>query len=324
MAMRRADPSDPRVLGLLRGCGISWERFYRLAEAERVAPIVHRNLLRCPGALEIIPEDVLSRFERFRRWTASAKAARSAKVAEVARWFEGYSIRLMLLKGAALDHVVYEDPWSTYSGDVDLLAAGDPGDVPREGLHRLMGQARGIELDFRRHHDIDMTGIIDLDYDRIWRDARPLAVHDARVWVMCPEDLLLIASLGLCRKRFSTLRDLCAVAEILDVYRGLDWQKLARDARRVAADRIVAAALRVARSILGCEVPGDALAALPAGPLLRGAIAGSRPFLLAMIAGTPRADLAGLGLKLLGFYPHQRGRSLALRLGRFGLGRFFL
>jgi Uncharacterised nucleotidyltransferase len=320
MARRRADPSDPRVLSLVRESGIDWERFYRLAATERVAPLVLHNLLRSPGSRAMIPEEVLTQFERSRRWTAAVKAARSAKTAEIARWFEGYSIRLMLLKGAALDHVVYEEPWSIYPGDVDLLAAGNPGDVPRDGLDRLMGQAPGFELEFVRHHDIEMTGIIDLDYDRIWSDARPLTLHGSRVWVMSPEDLLVTASIGLCRKRFLTLKDLCAVAEILDAYRDLDWPKLARDARRVAADRIVAAALLVVRSILGCEVPGAALAVLPTGPVLRGAITVSRPFLLSMTVGpmpAQRAQLAGLGLKLLSFYPHHSWRSLALMLGRF-------
>jgi hypothetical protein len=116
------------------------------------------------------------------------------------------------------------------------------------------------------------------------------------------------------------LRDLCAVAEILDVYRDLDWPRLARDARREAVDRIVAVALLASRSILGCEVPGAAWAALPVSPVLRGAIAGSKRFLPSMSLGTRparRASFVGLGLKLLSFYPHQFWRSQALMLGRF-------
>lgn len=309
MARQRPGAVSPQRIATCRAGGVDWGRFRRLAEAERIAPLVWRNLLGQPELLDSVPDDVRRLFERSKNWNAAVKAARVVKTADVARWFREHGIRVMLIKGAALDQVVYQEPWLIASDDVDLIIDREPEAMPKDWqtrLKRSAGKTRIFEMDCGRHHDLDLNGLLEIDYDRIWRDAQPLEMHGVRVWVMSSEHLLIAACIQLWRRRFSRLKEACAVAEILDVRSDLDWTALAADARRFGAERIVATALVVARSLLGCPIPDAACRALPIGPLTRTLGTGMRSLLLAKRDGerpARREMAAGVGLKFFSLRP---------------------
>ena len=309
MARRRPGAIGPRLLESCRAGDVDWERFHRIAEAERVAPIVRRNLLDHPEFCDFLPADAMRAFDWTWRRNKAVKTARIAKTAEVANWFDQRGIRVMLIKGGAIDQVIYEEPWLTTSDDVDLIIDRESAAMPADWwpeLCRSLGEPRSIEMDCARHHDLDMNGILDIDYERLWRDARPLAMGDSRVWVMSLQDLMIAACIQFCRRRYSRLKEACAIAEILELHGDLDWSALAAEARRAGADRIVATSLVVVRSLLRCEIPSGALDALPIGLLTRVSRAGLRSFLLAKVDGRPparRETIAGFGLKFLSIRP---------------------
>jgi len=321
-ARQQMNPADPRVLNLCRSATIDWDCLFRMADAQRIAPLVCHNLLRLPDTRNVIPAEVLGRFEWSRKWTAAIKTSRFAKIAEVAHVLNGCSVRVMILKGAALDQVVFAEPWFMISDDADLLIERGFDDTPpdaRESLDRILRAAPMLEVEYFRHHDLDIAGILDIDYDRLWRDARPLTIQGEQVWVMSTEDMLLAASVNLCRKRFSRLKEMCAVAEIVDPSRALNWQKVAQNARGAGLERIVCTALAVVQSILGCAVPEEAFTALAIGRIRRAAIrhasAASRPFLRPIRVAPYEsrwARIAGWGLRFLSYHPRQLGRQARL------------
>ncbi len=227
-----------------------WERLAAIAESHGVAPIVGANL-KAENLQRAFFENVLIKAQEAERVARGIARLREA----------GYQV--MLLKGLALDLLVYREPWVTTSKDADLLLRPEPGrrlaDDEREVRRSLYRS--GIECDLLCHHDLDMNGVLPVRFDRIWAAARAVDFHGQEAFVMAPEDLLISLCINSCRKRFFRLKHLFDIAEStrrLD----LDWDRLAACAREDRCEGIVYTALYVTAETLGCEIPAGALEAL--------------------------------------------------------------
>ncbi|MFP5284355.1 MAG: nucleotidyltransferase family protein, partial [Thermoanaerobaculia bacterium] len=206
-----------------------------------VAPIVGANL-KLESLQRAFFENVLIKAQEAERLAQGIGRLREA----------GYQV--MLLKGTALDLLVYREPWVTASKDADLLLRpvrrlAEDEKAVRRSLYRS-----GIECDVPRHHDLDMNGVLPVRYDRIWAAARRVDYHGQEAFVMANEDLLISLCINSCRKRFFRLKHLFDIAESTRRLE-LDWDRLAARAREDRCEGIVYAALHVARETLGCEVP---------------------------------------------------------------------
>jgi hypothetical protein len=112
-----------------------------------------------------------------------------------------------------------------------------------------------------------MNGVLNIDFDAVWRDARPVAYAGREVWLMCPEDLLISLCINSCRKRFFRLKSLCDINETVRKHPALDWVVLAEKAKRYGCQNIVYAALFVTTTTVGCDMPDGALEFLNVSPL---------------------------------------------------------
>ena len=137
-----------------------WEKLAATAESHGVAPIVGANLKAGEPRGAAFFENVLIKAQEAERLARGIARLREA----------GYQV--MLLKGLALDLLVYREPWVTTSKDADLLLRPEPGRrladderAVRRSLYRS-----GIECDLLSHHDVDMNGVLPVRYDRIWAE----------------------------------------------------------------------------------------------------------------------------------------------------------
>jgi hypothetical protein len=162
--------------------------------------------------------------------------------------------------------------------DVDLLIRTRREELPKEDLravvdilefvNRKPGQFQAhIEYDFHDHHDVTMNGVLAVDFERVWQDARLANVNGHSVMVMAPEDMLIAAAINSCRHRFFGLKWLCDIAETVERYPALDWGTLTSKARRYEANAILYTALSVTRTVLGCSPPPEVLAGLKVHPV---------------------------------------------------------
>jgi hypothetical protein len=221
----------------------------------------------------------------------------------------------MLLKGAALDLLVYAEPWVASSRDTDLLVRPLPGFRPgseerelRAALYRA-----GIECDLEAHHDVDMNGVLPIPFARIWEDAQPVDFRGQEAWVMSPEDLLISLCINSCRKRFRRLKGLFDIAETIAAG-NLDWERLTRKALDYRCEGIVFAALLTTELAVGCDLPDgylDALAGLipVRAALLRGLV--SRSLRAGSFSGP---ETGGLLLSYTSYRWGQAWRSLWVAL----------
>jgi Uncharacterised nucleotidyltransferase len=272
-----------RVEELVRSLArpVDWEGLAETAGRHGVLPIVGANLRRCDPAVLRLPAPLAERLEVAAFENALIKEQDSAHLAEALARLREVGLEAMLLKGAALDLLIYAEPWVASSRDTDLLVRPLPGfrPGPEERALRRDLYRHGIECDLGEHHDVNMNGVLPVSFARIWRDARPVRFRGQDAWLMAPEDLLLSLCINSCRKRFLRLKGLFDIAESIRRLEGLDWERLARKACDDRCEGIVFAALSTADATVGCELPDGALAALGLGAvraaLLRGLVAGA-------------------------------------------------
>lgn len=255
------------VLALASSAEVCWEEVLRMAERHGVAPLVDVNLRRCGAGLSVSPQ-VSARFEDARLANLVYKELMAKRVAAALAWFNARSIDVMLLKGTALDLLIYDQPWFTRPADIDLVlrcrrntAAFEQMRGTTVALLRLK-----IEVNFFEHHDITMNGALPVDFERIWRDAREVEVRGQRAFVMSAEDLLLSMCINACRKRFFRLKSLLDLAECILRLRDLDWEAFSQRAREFQCHNIVLTALLAADAALGCGLPAGVLDGLDVHP----------------------------------------------------------
>ena len=99
-----------------------------------------------------IPADVRSRLRARRTQHAHAAAVRTAVIADVACAMAQASVPFLVLKGAALAHLVYGDPGLRPMRDVDLLIRKSDAGRARDVLLRCGFETRGAAVPSHHHH----------------------------------------------------------------------------------------------------------------------------------------------------------------------------
>lgn len=292
---------------------VRWKPLVAAAESHGVLPIVGAHLRSC--ALNL-PPGLSERLETAFFENALLKEQEAQRLADGLARLREVGLEALLLKGASLDLLVYEEPWVVTSRDTDLLLRPLPGYRPgleEKEVRRALYRA-GVECDLLGHHDLDMHGVLPVSTERIWRAARPVDFRGVEAWVMGPEDLLISLCINACRKRFFRLKGLFDLAETME-RAGIDWPRLGRRARASRCEGIVLTALLATRETVGCAMPEGALAEL-------GVPAGRARLLRLLVAGAVRTlslatgDRAGLALLLpyASFRMGQAVRSMQVAL----------
>lgn len=251
---------------------IDWQRVYETATRHGVAPLIYRNLQQCVQTGNgSVPSDVMSRFKLYLARALVHRERRARRLAEGLARFNQSNIDVMLIKGAAVELLVY-DKVCTTPQDLDLVLKLERGQLSAKTeatIEQLEGV--GIEYDYFEHHDVTMNGVLPVDFHHIWEEATAVTFRGQRVLVMSPEDMLISLCINSCRKRFFRLKALCDIAETVRKYRNMDWERLKGKARKAKVTDIVYTALLATQMTLGCELPAGTLEDLK-GSQLRTAV----------------------------------------------------
>jgi hypothetical protein len=278
-----------RVARLCGTDSFRWPALFRATVEHQIACLVLTNLHKIDGVGPLLPKAVGRQWKSFQIRSILGRKNRERTIGQVVEFLRGRDARVMLVKGAALDAVVYDQPWYIQSDDVDMLVDRPWFDFARPDRVALKEFLRGkhVELECQRHHDLDMNEVLDVDYARLWADARPVQLACGQVHVMSREDMLLAACVNLCRKRYRQLKGMMAIHELMGGPVAIDWEALSRAARACGAARIVYAALTMTGLVLGGRAPEAALDALGVGRGRRWAIGRLDRFLRARLFHIP-------------------------------------
>jgi hypothetical protein len=257
---------------------IQWDVVYATAEENFVSPLVYVNLSHGRIGGRAIPQAILDKFKKSYIHNVFVKQGTAKILDQILALFAQKGIDVMLVKGAAMSLLVYEQPWYTKAHDVDLVIKARREEIDQadhreivavlEGFNHQRNQFKEhIEYDYFEHHDVTMNNVLAVDPHRLWQEARRIQVNGHDVLVLTPEDMLIAAAINSCRKRFFRLKSLFDVAAIVEKHPDLDWGVLISKARDYEANTILYTTFLVLQKTLGCPLPERVLYDLKVNPI---------------------------------------------------------
>lgn len=229
--------------------------FFSMARAHGVAPLLLYQY-RCAGVPSPDPDwkskailDVHRRREQLRFLGEFLGRAREA------------GLEVLILKGLAVERLLYPEPGLRVGVDVDLLLR--PGMEKRmAGVMNRLGGARGERNRFWNSETWVTSNRMTLDvhygtpwgrrFSHLWRESQELTVDELSVHTLGPEDLFLYLSchVGVHHRyapKLIWILDLKLLLERVP----LRWDLLLRRARSLGCRDLVHRAVRIVRSVYG-------------------------------------------------------------------------
>ena len=271
----------------LIGSGLDWQWILSHAIDYGIAPLLYFHLKNSAEDGNI-PSDIKRKLQSRFRQSHVEGINRRIKLKEILLAFASEGISIILLKGAALEALVYKSAGLRPMLDLDLMVMKTDlraaaavlrrlGYIPDESYrpeewyrshhHHLAPyrSADGTILVELHHHIVFPNAAMKIPATDFWREARQVQVGSVPALVLAPEHLLLTVCIhlshGACFER--SLRSLIDIAEILRVYgEQINWNQLVSDAARYEVARSLYYALWLASSITRVNVPLDILQSL--------------------------------------------------------------
>jgi hypothetical protein len=269
-----------------------WRELAAFATWHRVAPLLYHKL-RERGLDGLCPEPVLELLRETYRQNALRNLRLYHELGSILAALAEVGIPAIVLKGGFLAQAVYQDDALRPMLDLDLLIRKEHLSKARDILLGLNFRERARSVAEPRstafHHlprlikhggtvvELHWTIVnpttrakevscpFDLRPEDLWERAIPFDAAGTGALALCVEDLLLHLCLHLTyehRLEFGLL-GLCDVSETIRHCHGsLDWETLDRRAGRWGAMRCAYLSLRLARDLLGADVPDEVLATL--------------------------------------------------------------
>jgi hypothetical protein len=262
-ALARKDFKPEHQTSVFELCGkaeIKWDILFLTALQHQVAPFVYSNLSKCPQLISKVPPKTLKEFKFNILQIYCYQKKQEKDIVTALSNFNRKSVDVMLVKGAALNFTIYQNIPGYIIGDIDLILRNKRQDVTNQEDQEDINFFQELninEWERFKHHDIDMNGLLAIDFEKIWNRAIETTFGGQKVFVMSPEDMLLAACINSRRKRFFRLKSLCDIREVINYYKDLNWDKFTQNVREYHCDSIVYTSLLVTSMTVGCELPKE-------------------------------------------------------------------
>ena len=161
------------VFEICRQHPLNWEAVYQTASLHGVAPLIYYNLRQCPVERLNIPEEIMEHFRQSLLRNILTKEKLAQNISRALSFFGERSIKVMLIKGGALDVLVYDQTYYTVSADIDLVLSVKREEITDQQYHEFIEffYRSRLEYDYFEHHDVVMNGVLPVDFKRVWADA---------------------------------------------------------------------------------------------------------------------------------------------------------
>lgn len=193
---------------------------------------------------------------------------------------------VIVLKGAAVASLLYDEPGLRPSRDIDLLCReGDYGRVwatlvamgyqtdsdstlpPRLAPHETYFERHFFHPEERVHVELHVDciklGLRPRHSDSIWSRARPIEIDDVLTLALSPEDQVLTLSVHVHRHGFTRLIWLKDIDLLIRKHiRRLDWQKVIAGAREEGAEASLWVTLSFLQQMFSTPLPREIMPAL--------------------------------------------------------------
>jgi Uncharacterised nucleotidyltransferase len=256
---------------------IDWNYLLQLSLRHKVMPLLYRQFN--TDLAEAAPVRFIERLHDYFYLNATRNHLLTEELCEILRLFKSRGISAVTYKGPSLALDIYGDIALRQFSDLDIMVRMD--DVAKASAllrereyraeHELTSAQAAVFLKLECEHmffreegrvflDLHWGFTpsyfpIELDAENIWKRLAPVALEKTEALTFSPEDLLLILSVNAGKEFWSQLVRLCDIAELLRTRPSLDWERLTREAQRAGARRMLFTSLRLARDLIGANIP---------------------------------------------------------------------
>ena len=263
---------------------LNWQAIVGRVEQYGLTPLFYANLTRHTDGGQI-PGPILQQLRERSRYHALLNMNRYLKLQSVLQALQQAAIPVVVLKGAALAPLVYQDISHRPMRDVDLLVHKedvDSADQVLQALHYVPNESSHSQAWYRVHHHhlapyLAQDGSLSLELhhdiipphtsmyipvDDLWERSRCTQIASMQTRIFAPTDLLLHLCLHVAyTDRFlGKLRDLGDIARIVRRYREeINWSELADHARTYQVEPHLYSTFWLAQEMMGAEIPREVL-----------------------------------------------------------------
>lgn len=199
------DSYQQAALNICQNERIKWDVVYVMSQQHGVSPLIFTNFRQFHPLVSYIPHSIIAQFEHDLYQNVATKELMRNKTREVLSFFNQNDIDVMLIKGSAMDLLVYDHPWYTVSGDIDIVLRPKQDEISekvKRDIDTIIHEIPIFECDYFEHDDVTAGRSFPVNFQRIWEDADKLAFRGCDAWVMSPEDMLISVCINSCRKRY--------------------------------------------------------------------------------------------------------------------------
>jgi Uncharacterised nucleotidyltransferase len=98
-----------------------------------------------------------------------------------------------------------------------------------------------------------------IDTKQLWENLQVITVAGKSVPIVAPEDFLIILCAHGCKDRWSQLKWVCDIAELIRTRQELDWERILEQAKILGSKRRLGLGLLLAHNLLGIKLPEKVL-----------------------------------------------------------------
>lgn len=155
---------------------LDWQKFQEIVEAEGLTPLVYQIV----HDRHILPLSIESRWQKFYYQNACRNTLLLQELAEVLHQLAAAGIEVIVLKGAALAEMIYDNVAARPMSDLDLLIHPEDLLLTRQVLANLGYAPAGIDMqvgfteEFRNEEIFYQQGLLDIYIDLHWRLISPV------------------------------------------------------------------------------------------------------------------------------------------------------
>jgi hypothetical protein len=267
-----------RLRELLDG-SLDWDFALQFAEVHSLIPLLYFQLhARAP---EKVPPKVYEKLrEQFRRISA-LNVYLSGELRRLLKLFATHEIEAVPYKGPALAAKAYGNIALRHFGDLDILvrqrdvlrvmellvAEGYALHPPLNRVQQALMLRTQCNLPFTRdgrrliveiHWRVSARLFSSpLEEESLWENTSLDSFEGTTIKTLAPEDLLLSLCVHGAKHLWERLSWIADIAQLLDVYTNLNWERLLERARRTGCERMLLLGLFVAHDLLGAKLPAQ-------------------------------------------------------------------
>ncbi len=284
LACARAHPTanDETVIRQLLMEDVDWALFVRKAIDHGLASLVGHALASL--ASDSVPADILAGFQSLLEQTRRSNRALLDELSQSLENLAAIRVDAISFKGPVLAMQAFGDLGLRSFRDLDFLIHDC--DLPQtiktlcdlgyerqanlswpqlNVIHKLQGQEimfkPGVVAIEPHTRLTPLKMALDIDYDGLWRRARPENISGHWMLTLEPEDTLILLAIHGGKELWWDIKWACDFADFLASHSGLNWNAITERARAQGCLRMLLVAASLAHGYLGAKVPEFVLAA---------------------------------------------------------------